>query len=247
MMIRVIVLLLLVAPCLGIASNHFLASPPEGWHWNNVESPPKKEKNKPAPLAPEARLQKVQKMFANVKAQAVINPTPDNVYRYLVMQQYMVEQSSLFANVAYQVVNTHPNLNNDLHNPTSSLARKAFLNQKDVKKRDIAKAIAAHYGLFFFYRGSNTADVATASIIQHFASRYGFSLIGVPMDGKAISLIKDNQADRGQAKNLGVKALPALFLVDPKNHDVQVLRYGYPSEDELLDDLSFIAKGASHD
>lgn len=242
-----IFLLLIASAC--FASNHFLSSAPEGWHWNNVKVPPKPIKNKQtkaAMLTPSERLAEAKKYINNIKAEAVMNPTPENVYRYLVVQQFIMQRSSLFANVAHEVVSTNPSLNYDLKNPTNQLARKAFLNSENTEQRDLAKVVAKHFGLFFFYRGYNKADIAAASVIQNFADRYGFSLIGIPMDGRAISLIKHNLPDVGQAKALGVKALPALFLVNPVSHEVQVFRYGYPSEDELLSDLTTIVKGVKN-
>lgn len=217
------------------ADTSYYGTPPVGWYWGNQ---PQKIKNKKQslPKTPLAQLEVIKRALDEAKARAVLYPTPENVYNYLVFQHWVQEQSVLFTDVAQNVVAVHPDLNYAIKNPMTSTIRQVQLSTENKEKTAYVKALARTSGLFYFYRGKNEMDALQANIIAQFAKSYGFKLIGIPMDGYGLSAL-DNRPDTGQSKTLAVAALPALFLINPKQQNAILISYGYFSIDELLDDL----------
>lgn len=230
---------LLIFACLFTATlinADYYGSPPVGWYWGNAPVPQKSSKNTKEPKTPSETLSIIQAAFNNVKAEAVLSPTPENVYKYLVFQHWIQNQSTVFSNVALDVVSNNPELNYSIENPTTSSVRQTQLATELSLKTSFAKNLAKNAGLFYFYRGANAMDVVEAKTISHFAQTYGFNLLGISMDGaKADGL--DTKPDTGQAQALGVKAYPALFIVLPQRSQATLITYGYLAEDDLLSTL----------
>ncbi len=108
----------------------------------------------------------------------------------------------------------------------------AYQEEKKEQSRAI-ETLSKQYGLFYFYRGGNAYDQAMAESVQDLANQYNISLIGFPVDGQALAVIKNNHTHTNQMQSLGVKALPALFLVDPIHKKSHPLAYGFIAQDDV--------------
>ncbi len=77
--------------------------------------------------------------------------------------------------------------------------------------------IAETAGVLFFFRSDCPYCEAQAPLLQLLASRYGFSILPVSIDGAPLpgGAFPEFRQDRGQAQALGVVSTPALFLVRP--------------------------------
>jgi conjugal transfer pilus assembly protein TraF len=226
-------------PCM--AANVYFNESPQGWHWNNLKTPVKKTRIKrskqtatPSSHDPLTVLHHVKQALQRAKARAVLVPTVQNVSRYLRMQQWVVNQSTRFTQVWKETLLKHPSLDYGITHPTESQARQGYLAVKRHVKQRLVARLAKTHGLFFFYRGNNLLDREFAKTVIAFASAHGFSMIGVPMDHHALPFVPNNHINTNQAQALGVSALPAVFLVAPRLHQVMPVAYGYHSQNELL-------------
>lgn len=224
----------------------YFHTPAQGWHWNTPlpqKTHVQKYQKPTKKITATQTMQAFQQYFANVKNQAVLNPTPEHVYRYLVLQHLIAHQSTRFAEVAMDVVRENPALNYDLKNPTNSATQQVIDHQRLEAQSAIARRLAQHDGLVFVYRGKNAAASMTAKALLALSSTYHFALRAISVDHVAFRLLPHTVSDSGQARALGVKATPAIFLVSPKTHQFVLLRYGYPSQNEILDDMVRVTGG----
>lgn len=215
----------------------YFDTPATGWHWNTPVVHKKTMTKKQRHLSPTQTMTAFQAYFNNVKNDAVLHPTPTTVLRYLRLQQLIAHQSTQFARVALSVVRTHPALNYDLHNPTNSATQQVIEHEKSQQQSRVAHALAQQYGLILVYRGHNRAAFITAQTVRDLSKQYGFAVRGITVDHVAFPILPKTIDNHGQAEALGVKATPAIFLVSPRTHQFVLLRYGYPSQNELLDDM----------
>ncbi len=246
---KIVICFMLLLPCLSFADSDqanasYFDQDPMGWHWNNTPDEPEQQddQNQPATTQttisndPMQHLKAVQHLLDEAKAEAVLNPTVENVKNYMAIQQYVMNQSTQFANTWQKTLAYYPEYNYSVNHPTEAATRQIYLSQINEQKVGAAKLLAQNNGLIFFYQGKSQETQAQAASIADFAKLYGFALIGVPVDGVAIEAIPDNRPDSGQSQRMGVSSFPALILVNPKSGQYIPLAYGYPTQDELLSD-----------
>ncbi|WP_295581445.1 conjugal transfer protein TraF [uncultured Lamprocystis sp.] len=149
---------------------------------------------------------------------AIDEPTPENVAAYFYLQRIVLDKSSKFASVAQRVVQGDPFLDEITQRPTATfganLANKTAGEARDALLRRIGQLAA----VWFFYRSDCPYCEAQAPLLDLMASRYGFTVLAVSLDGKALpsGFFPRFRPDSGQARALGVRSTPALFLVRPE-------------------------------
>lgn len=247
---------LISAACAGSvlpahAGQAFYNDAPTGWmnyDWSAPikentpkDSLPASKPTEQSPLSPSQQMKAFQTYFNNVKDLAVMNPTIPNIERYMALQHYIQNKSVQFTATWQKALLEAPEFDYNLRHPTDSLASQVDQKLKHQEEIEAVKAAAEQYGLLFFYKGEDPYAQTMAASVQSFASEYGIALIGVSVDGYSIPAINDNRPDNGQAKRLGVQALPALFLVSPKTGQYEPLAYGFKSQDQLLEQFYQIA------
>ena len=223
----------------------------QGWSWYNSavvdytddEEQPKQpkqpkdvtviQKAKSAPMSYSQQLADFQAYYKEVYDKALITQNVEDVAYAAQLNKWMMEQSKGYGRAYKEALLKYPELSHELKFPTAQVARQvAYQEQKKEETRAI-KALSEKYGLFYFYRGGNAYDQAMAASVQDLADQYHIALIGFPVDGKALKAIKNNHTYTNQMQTMGVKALPALFLVDPVHKKSQALAYGFIAQDDV--------------
>jgi len=177
----------------------------------------------------------IREELDRLKDEAVVNPTMDNVRRYLGAQQYVMEKGSVFADVARRVVWETPELDYSLRRPTNALAIQGFKEGRR-EKRDAAIArVAKENGLFFFFRSDCPYCHQLAPILRHLQEAYGIEVFPVSLDGGRLQEFPDVHPDNGISLVLGVAQVPALFLSSKVERRVQPLGYGVIAAEEILE------------
>lgn len=212
-----------------------------GWQFYNL---PKKAKPKKSelpqlqvpqamPLSDLEQMKYLQKQLEEAKATAIMKPTPENVARYKVYQDYFVEKSTQFSSAWEAMLLKFPqldyNIKNSFYNATAPI--KAVEERK--AQSDAIQWVNQQYGVFFFYRGNEPLDNKLAEIVKSFGEQYGLSIIPISIDGKMASSYPQSKLDNGQAMAMGIKHFPALFLVNPKKNEYKPLAYGFITQDDL--------------
>ncbi len=226
--------------------NTFFDTHAEGWHWYAPEPKEEEKKSAPTPTTnpstsqsddPLSQMATVTKAVNEAKAEAVLNPTPENVANYIAIQNAVTQNAAKFSQTWQQVIWQNPNLNYSLNHPTSQIAKDAYLDTKRQANTTELKRIANQYGLFFFFAGSCPYCHRFAPIIKDLQTQYGFSVIPISLDGGGLPEYPNPQHDNGQAQKFGVTRWPSLFLVNPDKRQIIPITYGLIGEDELTNRL----------
>lgn len=238
-MILPITFIFLIASCRLYAYSNYYNQSPIGWHWNNVVEPLKNKKT-PYPKTnqnnPIQKMKRIHYLLHYYQDRALLNPTVENIKDYLMVQNMIMQQSTLFSQNWQKTILLYPEFNYRISHPTDSAILQLAQSNLHQKEIAVVKILSKKLGLLFFYNGNNPLSNEMAKTVFQFSSLYHFSTITVSMDGKIIKSNLPSQMNQGQAENLQIKALPALVLVNPKTGWHQVLTYGYASEDDLLSD-----------
>lgn len=227
------------------AQAQFLERKAEGWHFYEDKEKPQPTEDSisppPEPLSkskeedPLQILEAYKKNLERLKAQAVLNPTFENVRTYMVAQKQMMGKAGVFAQKWLEVVYQTPQLDDTVRHPTSQLARHVYLDEKQAQMKQEVVKLSQTHGLFFFFHKSCPYCKGFAPIVKAFSQTYGWDVMAISMDGSSLPEFPEAVLDNGVAQRLGVTSLPALLAVNPQTEQIVPLSYGLLSQDQILD------------
>lgn len=225
-MVRLLLVLVVFCSC---GQAHFFDKHSQGWFWyeKNVKQNEKSEK------PPEDRVKYYQQELTRLQQIAWLNPTTANVRRYIKLQNYVMEQSSKFANAWKYVVMQNPELDHTTKFPVNQQGRQVYLEKQATIKNSILQKISKEYGLFYFYKGNCQYCHLMSPVVKRFAKTYGWEVVAISMDGAVMQDFANAKLNKGQAESLGIKVVPALIAVNPKTKHMLPLAYGFTAEDEI--------------
>ena len=219
----------------------------EGWFW--YVAPPVEEENDktedkppasiPAPALsdpkanPKEELKAFQEKLDNAQALAIMHPTDENVAAYLRLQKQAMENSQRFAEVWQQVVWVTPELDHTLVRPTSPKAVNTYYDTRNEHRKARLESIARTHGLFYFFRESCPYCRRFSPILKSFATRHGFHVTAISLDGGTSPGFPNPRFDNGTARRLGVNTVPAVYLIEPRSRSVQPVSFGLIGPSEL--------------
>ena len=213
----------------------------EGWFWYEREPEPELTREEPpvppqpptahtpAPLAETApegpkplSAQWIREHIGEYRDAAIDEPTPQNVALYLYLQRVALDKSSRFAAATQRAVQLDPFLDEITRRPTATFAANLTNRQAGGNRDDLLRRIAETAGVLCFFHSDCPYCEAQAPLLQLLASRYGFSILPVSVDGAPLpgGAFPAFRHDRGQAQALGVVSTPALFLARPPDGTV---------------------------
>ncbi len=227
----------------------------EGWFWyDDPEPDPAVEERgteSPAPPAmppvppndPVAALEALQKDLEHAMAQALMEPTEDNVRAYMVLDQEARARAGNFASTWQRVVWTTPSLDHRLVHPVNDQAVHVFNDAKVELMDDFLRTTAEHYGMFFFFREGCPFCHRFAPVLKAFADTYGFFVTAVSLDGGTLPAFPAPRIDRGMAERLQVETVPAVYLVEPRGGAIYPVAFGYVGHRELAERIYTLVHG----
>lgn len=212
--------------------------PAVGWYWYNqpVQKDDDGRQAQPPPPpqeSPTARMKRLQAFRDNLMNEAMLHPTTENIRRYKVMQDWMVNQASLFASRWEKVLLENPELDYSLQHPVYNGTANIQYTQQRQKQQQAIRYVNQRYGVFFFYRGNEPLDNRLGAVVKEFSEQYGLPVIPVTVDGRVNADLPDTRQDGGQAQKMKISHFPAIFLVEPRTKKYQPLAYGFITQDDL--------------
>lgn len=210
----------------------------EGWFWYAPETEPapevttKDEDQEPAPISQdvgtaglEETVSEGPKPFSaawfranldDYRDRALDDPSPDNVEAYLYLQRIALERAGTFAEASAAAAVRDPWLDANSERPIATYAAQAIDAQAEAARSTVLQELAKEAGLLFFYRADCPLCDSQAGILKLASDLHGFEIIAVSLDGSSpAGGLETHRLDDGQAKRLGVAALPATFLIQP--------------------------------
>jgi len=220
----------------------------EGWFWYRdppVAAPrPAPPANKPPRELVE--FEAMQKRLEDLKRIAVMNPTDANLTAYMRYQRLVMDKSERFAERWQRLVWTVPDLDYGLTGrPTNALAINVFDEQQRDRQAQAIKALAATHGLVFVFRGDCPHCHRFAPILKRFEQEFGFTVLAISMDGRAIPEYPNARPDNGMAARLNATAVPALYLTAPATRQIVPVGFGVMSMTDLIERIAALAQDAS--
>ncbi|MBN8762162.1 MULTISPECIES: conjugal transfer protein TraF [unclassified Thiobacillus] len=257
-----VVLLILLCP-IGLHAEPTLSSGDSGWwedtpwrnpdrgfNWYPPDTPPKKTDkkatDKPKPIKDMKTMEELQKELARLKDLAIMHPTQANVRSYLEAQTYVMDKSSLFADVARRVVWATPSVDYNSRSPTATFAQ---LSKKDMRSAAQAQTLAElsrDFGLMFFFRSDCPYCHQQAPVLRLLEQQYGMPVMGVSMDGGGLPQFPDARRDNGISMIVsggqGIQTVPALFLVHRETRQAVPIGTGALAIDEIVERIRVLTR-----
>lgn len=226
----------------------------EGWAWYED-----KKISKEAPEHIKNEDETAQKKLSDIKnqleerlAEAVLNPSEQNIREYMVEQKKWLDRSSFFANIWGRVLLLNPELDpTATHYPVTQYGIQ-LQNQIDYEnKKSTIAALSKEYGLFFFYEGESKISQGLAQVIKSFSESYNWLAIAISVDGTLIESFQNSKIDNGIAKKLHITTFPAVFIINPRTQVAIPIAFGLVSLDQIehniITQLKLLQEGVTHE
>ena len=194
-----------------------------GWHFYCDPDPapepaPPEQPAPPAPTSAVERLAAIRAELERLRAEAILNPTADNLAAYMRYQAEQVERASVFSDQWRRVVWSRPALDYTLRRPVGTLAKRRWIDRRRAAVAETLAAQTRRRGLFYLFAAPERCPdcAAFATILQSFAAKTGIAVVAVSADGATDPAFPDALADRGRIARLGLGGapLPAVVLYD---------------------------------
>lgn len=219
----------------------------EGWFWYRDAPIPPRHPAPPEPKQPRELVdfEAMQKRLEELKRVAVMNPTDGNLTAYMRYQRMVMDKSERFAERWQRLVWTLPDLDYGLTGrPTNALAINVFDEQQRDRQAQSVRSLAATHGLIFVFRGDCPHCHRFAPILKRFEQEFGFTVLAISMDGRAIPEYPNARPDNGMAARLNATAVPALYLTAPATRQIVPVGFGVISMTDLVERIAALAQDA---
>ena len=221
------------------------------WFYCRKPRPPEQEQS-PAAAAASAteRLDAVTAELRELKARAILEPTPANVTAYIRFQREQLDRASLFSDVWQRAIWQDPELDYTLQRPVSTLGKRQWQDARTAE-RDAAMAnLSQRYGLFYFFAQSCGACEVMSPIVKGVAATWHIRVRAISTDGGPSRQFPDYTVETNQRARMGLEpsVTPAVVLWDAAKSRAIPIGYGVMSADELQDRIYLLtSKEAGHD
>lgn len=243
----ILVMFLFLHGCWG----NFLNDHATGWWWyqnipeenkDPVMTTPQKQDPKVKTLSPKEQQESYGKELANRLAKAWLNPTPDNVRNYQVMQQDMLEKSNQFANTWAVNLLKHPELDHTLKAPVNQKAIHLKADQDQKAKINAIQELASQFGLFFFFGGECAYCHQFAPTVKAFGAKYNWQVMAISVDGQSVPDFPNAELDNGLYESWKLTTLPVVVAVNPTTGEAIPIAQGMISLSEMEDRIMLMIK-----
>lgn len=212
---------------------------------------PKTEAAAPAPV-PDAvtRMDAITAELRELKARAILEPTPANVTAYIRFQREQLDRASLFSDVWQRAIWQDPELDYTLQRPVSTLAKRQWQDSRASERNGVMANLSARYGLFYFFAQSCGACEVMSPIVRSVTSNWGITVRAISTDGGPSRHFPNYIVETNQRGKMGLepKVTPAVVLWDALKGRPIPIGYGVMSADELQDRIYLLTqKEAGHD
>ena len=190
-------------------------------------------------------------------AAAVMDPSPDNMQRYLQINALMLEKSSAFADAWRRTLWAHPQYDFTRAWPSANFAQLTVQRQKEDQQTRSLAALREDWGLIFVVReGCPFCDVM-APIAEKLKNALHMPILAVYIGQTRPAAWPEAKPDNGivavlaQRTREPVRVTPSLFMLNKHDESVRRVSDGALSLAELLKRLYVIAavpagEGAFH-
>ena len=224
-----------------------------GWHFYCDRAD--EEERAATPALPDAgtateRIQAMRRALEEARAEAILDPSTENVTAYLRLQQETLQRAAAFSDAFRRTVWATPELDYTLRRPVGALAKQVWSDRRR-EDRDAALArLGERYGLIYLGHAGCAACRVFGPLLRAFAERHGLDVLAVSLDGGALEGWPEAVPDQGRAARLGLgnAPVPALVLFDTVTKRVLPVGFGVMAEDQMAERIfALTALESGHD
>ena len=221
-------------------------------YWFYCVRPKAPSPNQPAAQAPSAtaQLDAITATLRELKAKAIIEPSPENVTAYIRFQRGQLDRASLFSDVWQRAIWQDPALDYTLERPVGTLAKRQWQDTRAAERDTVMAHLSERYGLFYFFAQTCGACEVMSPIVKSVADRWHLTVRAISTDGGPSRHFPNYSVESGQRPRMGIEPgiTPALVLWDSQTKRPIPIGYGVLSADELQDRIFLLtSKEAGHD
>lgn len=221
------------------------------WFYCARPKPPEKYTARPAqqPSAT-SQLDAITAQLRELKAKAILEPSPVNVTAYIRFQREQLDRASLFSDVWQRAIWQDPELDYTLQRPVSTLGKRQWQDARSSERDAVMARLSERYGLFYFFAQSCGACEVMSPIVQGVASTWHVTVRAISTDGGPSRHFPNYTVETNQRARMGLEAkvTPAVVLWDAAKSKAIPIGYGVMSADELQDRIYLLtSKEAGRD
>lgn len=109
-----------------------------------------------------------------------------------------------------------------------------FLKNKEyAERKKLIGKLADENDLFFFYEGHNHISQTFSVVVKIFIYEYNWKIVPLSMDGIILESFPHSIIDNGISKKMGVRFLPALYIVSKIDTTFVPIAFGFNTLDRL--------------
>lgn len=178
------------------------------------------------------------------KAQAILEPTPENLRNYIAFQREQLDRSSVFADVWARTLWQTPELDYTLERPVNNLGKQSWRADRASFQDQMMRDLTQRYGVFYFYSQSCGACSTFSPVLRALSDRYGLDVLAVSMDGGVTPGFPDYVINQGQYERMGLEGsrVPALVLFDTETRSTVPIGYGVMAQEEIIDRIFYLTQ-----
>jgi conjugal transfer pilus assembly protein TraF len=203
-----------------------------------------------APANASAELEAITATLRDLRAQAILHPTPENVTSYIRFQREQLDRASLFSDVWQRALWQDAELDYTLERPVGALAKRQWQDARAASRDLVMAQLSQRYGLFYFFAQTCGACEVMSPIVKSVADRWHLTVRAISTDGGPSRHFPEYVVENGQRPRMGLEPAitPALVLWDSVLNRPIPIGYGVLSADELQDRIYLLtSKEAGHD
>jgi conjugal transfer pilus assembly protein TraF len=197
----------------------------------------------PASSATE-QLDAITAELRELKAKAILDPSPDNVTAYIRFQRAQLDRASLFGDVWQRAVWQTPELDYTLERPVGTVAKQQWLDARNSERDRALDQLGTRYGLFYFFAQSCGACRVMSPIVKAVADSHRITVRAISTDGGPSETFPRYtvETDQRAAMGLTTKMTPAVVLFDSLERRPIPIGYGIIAADELMDRIFLLTQ-----
>jgi conjugal transfer pilus assembly protein TraF len=203
-----------------------------------------------APPSASAQIDAITATLRELKARAILEPTPANVTSYIRFQRAQLDRASLFSDVWQRALWQGPELDYTLERPVSTLGKRQWSDARHADRDRAMASLSRRYGLFYFFAQSCGPCEVMSPIVKSVADTYAITVRAISTDGGPSRIFPRYTVETNQRARMGLegKTTPAVVLWDSKSNQPIPIGYGVMSADELQDRIFLLTqKEPGHD
>jgi conjugal transfer pilus assembly protein TraF len=201
------------------------------------------EQVKPEPKAVE-QLDAITAELRELKARAILDPTPANVTAYIRFQRAQLDRASLFGDVWQRAIWQTPELDYTLERPVGTVAKQQWLDQRKGERARALDQLGTRYGLFYFFAQACGACRVMSPIVRAVADTHRLTVRAISTDGGPSETFPRYTVETNQRAAMGLTAriTPAVVLFDSQTKKAIPIGYGIIAADELMDRIFLLTQ-----